>query len=148
MMENYMVWVWLGVFILTIVIESITQELVSIWFAVGALIALVLSAIPNVPWYAELIVFAGVSFLTMVLTRPFVKRLLTNATRYTNIDEFIGKRVPVMKDISKFEMGEIKLNGIIYSASLTEEDSEKISAGEIVEIVAFKGNKVVVRKIV
>lgn len=145
---DYMVWVWLAIFLFTIVIEALSQDLIAIWFSLGALVSLVLSVIPGLPWYVELIVFAFVSLFVMGFTRPLAKKLLLNATRYTNIDEYIGKRVTVLKEVSKFENGEIKLNGIIYSASLLEEATESISVGEIVEIVTFKGNKVVVRKLV
>ncbi len=146
-MENYMVWVWLGVFLFTILIEALSQDLIAIWFSLGSLISLVLSAVPNLPWYIELIVFALVSLFVMFLTRPFAKRLLLNATRYTNIDEYVGKRVSVIKEISKYENGEIKINGIIYQACLLEEEYDPIKANEIVEIVTFKGNKVIVRRL-
>ena len=146
-MENYMVWVWLGVFLFTILIEALSQDLIAIWFSLGSLISLVLSAVPNLAWYVELIVFALVSLFVMFLTRPLAKRLLLNATRYTNIDEFVGKRVSVLKEISKYENGEIKINGIVYQACLMEEEFNPIVSGEIVEIVTFKGNKVIVRKL-
>lgn len=146
-MEAYMVWIWLGVFIITVIIESLTQELVSIWFSLGSVIALILSAFPNISWYVELVVFTIVSLLTLALTRPFVKKLLFNAIRYTNVDEFVGKRVKVVSDISKFENGEVKIRDIIYHASLMEEETETIKKDEIVEIVTLKGNKVIVKKI-
>lgn len=145
-MEAYMVWIWLGVFIITVIIESLTQELVSIWFSLGSVIALILSAFPNISWYVELVVFTIVSLLTLALTRPFVKKLLFNAIRYTNVDEFVGKRVKVVSDISKFENGEVKIRDIIYHASLMEEETETIKKDEIVEIVTLKGNKVIVKK--
>lgn len=144
---EYMVWIWLGVFLMAILVESLTQELVSVWFAFGAVIALILSAFPQIEWYVQLVVFTVVSLFLMILTRPFAKKLLNHATRYTNVDEFVGRRVRVISDISKFENGEVKLNDIIYHASLLEEETEPIQKGEIVEIVTFKGNKVVVRKI-
>ena len=146
-MENYMVWVWLAVFLLTILIEALSQDLIAIWFSLGSLVSLALSAVPNLAWYVELIVFALVSLFVMILTRPFTKRLLMNATRYTNIDEFVGKRVNVIKGISKYENGEIKINGIVYAACLMEEEYEPIAEKEIVEIVTFKGNKVIVRRL-
>lgn len=144
---EYMVWIWLGVFLLAIIVESLTQELVSVWFAFGALIALILSAFPSIEWYIQLVVFTVVSILLLGLTRPFAVKLLKNSTRYTNIDEFVGKRVPVITEISKYNSGEVKLNDIIYHASLLEEETESIAVGQIVEIVTFKGNKVIVRKI-
>lgn len=144
---EYMVWIWLGVFLITILLEALTQELVSVWFSLGSVIALILSAFPVIEWYYQVVVFAIVSLLLMILTRPVAKRVLQNAIRYTNVDEFVGKHVKVMKDITQFENGEVKLHDIIYHASLLEEETETIFVGEIVEIVTFKGNKVIVRKI-
>ena len=119
-MEAYMVWIWLGVFLLGILIESITQDFVAIWFSLGGLVSLILSGIPNIPWFVELIIFAFVSLFVMAFTRPVAMRLLHNAIRYTNVDEFVGKRVNVLKEISKYQLGEIKINGIVYSATLME----------------------------
>lgn len=145
-MVEYMVWIWLGVFILTIIFEAITQELVSVWFSIGAIIALILSAFP-IQWYIQLVVFAVVSFLLLALTRPLAKKILFNAVRYTNVDEYVGKRVKVISEISKFQSGEVRINDIIYSAILLEAETETIMPDEIVEIVTLKGNKVVVKRI-
>ena len=145
-MEEYMVWIWLIVFLSAIIIEALTQDLVSIWFSVGALVSLVLSGIEMVPWYVETIVCVVVSLTAVVCTRPLAKKMLGNAIRSTNIDEYIGKKVKVLKDISKFSDGEVRFHDVIYTACLMEEETETILEGEIVEVVTFKGNKVVVRK--
>lgn len=146
-MEQYMVWIWLGILVGAIILEAITQDLVSIWFSVGALVSLVLSGIEMVPWYVETIVFIVVSLTAVIGTRPLAKKLLNNAIRSTNIDEYVGKQVKVLKDITKFEDGEIRFHDVIYSACLLEEETESILEGEIVEIVTFRGNKIVVKKV-
>ena len=146
-MEQYMVWIWLALFLLAIILEAITQDLVSIWFSVGGLVALVLSGFEFIPWYVETIVFIIVSLTAVICTRPLAKRMLGNAIRSTNTDEFIGKQVIVRKDISKFDDGEVKIHDIIYTACLMEEEKDTISKGEVVEIVTLRGNKVVVKKI-
>lgn len=145
-MEEYMVWIWLIVFLSAIILEALTQDLVSIWFSVGALVSLVLSGIEMIPWYIETIVCVVVSLTAFVCTRPFAKKILSNAIRNTNIDEYIGKKVKVLKDISKFADGEVRFHDVIYTACLMEEETETIMEGEIVEVVTFKGNKVVVKK--
>ncbi|MBQ9124645.1 MAG: NfeD family protein [Acholeplasmatales bacterium] len=144
-MEAYMVWVWLAAFVLAIIIEACTQEFVSIWFAVGSLVSLIINTL--VPIWAEVIIFAIVSFVALILTRPLVKKMTERSARYTNVDEFVGKRVKVNKAISKFIAGEVKINGIEYTAILMENSDEEILEESIVEIVALKGNKVVVKKI-
>ena len=144
-MEAYMVWVWLAAFVLAIFIEACTQEFVSIWFAVGSLVSLIINTL--VPIWAEIIIFAIISFVALILTRPLVKKMMERSARYTNVDEFVGKRVKVNKAISKFIAGEVKINGIEYTAILMENSDEEIKEESIVEIVALKGNKVVVKKI-
>lgn len=146
-MELYMVWIWLFIFLLGIIIEAVTQDLVSIWFSVGGLVSMILSGFEFIPWYIETIVFIVVSLTAVICTRPLAKKLLSNALRSTNIDESIGKQVKVRKEITKFVDGEIKLHDVIYSACLLEEETETITEGEIVEIVTFRGNKVVVKKV-
>ena len=121
-MEAYMVWVWLAAFVLAIIIEACTQEFVSIWFAVGSLVSLIINTL--VPIWAEVIIFAIVSFVALILTRPLVKKMTERSARYTNVDEFVGKRVKVNKAISKFIAGEVKINGIEYTAILMENSDE------------------------
>lgn len=142
--EEYMVWIWLGIFVLTVVLEAVTQDLVSIWFSLGSMAALCVSF--GVPFWVEIIVFFVVSTITLIFTRPLVKKLMDRQIRKTNTDDFVGKRVKVVSDIDKFDGGEIKINGIIYTAILQEEENEAILKDSIVEIITLKGNKVVVKK--
>ena len=144
-MEQYMLWIWLGVFVAAVVLEAMTQDFVSIWFSVGALVCLCICN--TIPYWAEFIVFSIISLITLILTRPLVKKLMDRNERYTNVDEMIGKRVKVIKEISKYENGEVKINGIIYTATLLEESDITIKVDSVVEIVAIKGNKVSVREL-
>ncbi len=143
--EDFMIWIWLAIFVLTIVVEAATQDIVSIWFALGSLAALCVSF--AVPFWAEIIVFFVISSVTLIFTRPFVRKLMDRQIRKTNTDDYIGKRVKVIKEIDKFDGGEVKINGITYTAILLEEENDSIPEDSIVEIVTLKGNKVVVRKI-
>jgi len=143
--ENYMIWIWLGIFVVTVIVEAVTQDLVSIWFSLGSMAALCVSF--GVPFWVEIIVFFVVSTITLIFTRPLVKKLMDRQIRKTNTDDFIGKRVKVVKNIDKFDGGEVKINGIIYTAILLEEENETIPEDAVVEIITLKGNKVVVKKI-
>ena len=125
--EEYMVWIWLGIFVLTIVLEAVTQDLVSIWFSLGSMAALCVSF--GVPFWVEIIVFFVVSTITLIFTRPLVKKLMDRQIRKTNTDDFVGKKVKVVSDIDKFDGGEIKINGIIYTAILPEEENYSSKVG-------------------
>jgi membrane protein implicated in regulation of membrane protease activity len=143
--ENYTIWIWLGVFVLTVILEASTQDFVSIWFAVGALVAIAISY--SAPFWVELIVFVVISAMALIFTRPLVKKLMDRTVRKTNSDEFVGKRVKVEKEITKYDGGLVKLNGIVYSAILMEEEEKSIPLDSIVEVVSLKGNRVVVKLI-
>ena len=144
--EDYMIWIWLAIFVIAVVVEALTEDLVSVWFAAGALITIPISY--AAPFWVEIVVFAVISVVALIFTRPLVKRMMDRTVRKTNSDDFIGKRVKVIKPIDKFDGGEVKLNGIIYTAILREEDEEKIENDSIVEVVALKGNRVVVKRII
>ena len=145
MIEEYMIWIWLALFVLAIIIEAITQDLVSIWFAVGALVAMCISGV--LPYWGEIIVFSVISVAALIGTRPLVKKLMDRQERSTNTDEFVGQRLRAISDIDKYEAGSVKLNGITYTAILMEDSNEPISKDSLVEVVALKGNRVVVKKI-
>jgi membrane protein implicated in regulation of membrane protease activity len=143
--ENYTIWIRLGVFVLTVILEASTQDFVSIWFAVGALVAIAISY--SAAFWVELIVFVVISAMALIFTRPLVKKLMDRTVRKTNSDEFVGKRVKVEKEITKYDGGLVKLNGIVYSAILMEEEEKPIPLDSIVEVVSLKGNRVVVKLI-
>ncbi len=144
-LESIMIWIWLGVFVLAVILEAATQDFVSLWFAVGAVVAMCICYF--VPFYVEIIIFSVVSILTLALTRPAVKKLMSRTTRYTNTDEFVGKRVKLLKDVTRFEPGEVRINGVEYQAILPENVDCLIEKDSIVELVAIKGNKIVVKKL-
>ena len=82
-----------------------------------------------------------------VMTRPVVKKILSRTERKTNSDDYVGKKVKTITDVTKFEAGEVKLNGIIFTAILQEDSDVTIEKDSIVEVVAIKGNRLVIRKI-
>ena len=145
---EYMVWVWLAVFIITLVAEAFTFDLVSIWFSFAAIVALIVAVTTDLAYYYQIVIFICVSVVLLLLTRPLMKKLLKNQERKTNADSFIGKQVIVSSPISKYEAGTIKMNDVIYTAILPLDTDATINEGEVVEIIALNGNKVVVRKIV
>lgn len=144
--EAYMIWIWLAVFVGAIIIEACTQDFVSIWFAVGAIVCVCVCN-TGIPYWAEIIIFSIVSLVALFATRPLVKKLMDRTERKTNVDDYSGKLVKVISKIDKFNPGKIRINDVIYTAILREEDTDEISEDSVVEIVTLKGNKVVVKKI-
>ncbi len=138
-------WIYLGILILSIIIEVSTTDLTSFWFAIGALVAMIV-AIFNVPWWGLLIIFSVISTLCIIFLRPIVKKKFENATIPTNADVAIGKIVMVQSSITPNQLGEIKYEGIIWSA-LCEDPTLTIPVGSKVEIIRIEGNKMVVKNI-
>ena len=146
MFIDYLWAVWLGVFVIALIIEAVTSELVSIWFALGAVFAVILSLIPGVEWWIPLIVFTVVSISTLLCLRPLANKFLKRNTVRTNIDEIIHKKGKMIKGYDEYNRGEVKINGVVWTAINTDEESP-LAEGTNVEVLAIEGNKLVVRKI-
>ena len=144
MIQEYMWAIWLGVFVVALVIEALTSELVSLWFSIGALFALIISLIPGVEWWVELIVFAVISVAALLCLRPLANKLLIRNEISTNIDEIVHKKGIMVKGYDEFNRGEVKINGVIWTAVNTNE-KEKIPEGASVEVIAIEGNKLIVK---
>lgn len=144
-MEQYMWIVWLVVFVASIVIEAVTAELVSIFFCAGSLVALIVSFIPGVSWWIEVVLFVVISGASLLGLRPLMKKFLNKEKRATNVDEMIGKRGVMLKGCDEFHPGEIKLNGVTWTA-INLVDNEEIKENEKVVIVGIDGNKLIVKK--
>lgn len=143
-MTEYLWIVWLAVFVIALLVEWATSELVSLWFALGALIALVFSIVPGVAWWVQLIVFAVISFATFLFIRPMLKKLIKRDQVDTNIDEIVGKRGIMTDEYTDLHQGEVKINGVLWTAINTNEN-EKIEKGTKVTVVAVEGNKLIVK---
>lgn len=137
-----MIFFWLGLFIILAIFELITVNLVSIWFALGALITtFVTLVIDNM--MIQLAVFTISSFLLLVLTRSLVKKLKKTKVVPTNLDQVIDKIGVVTEDIEKNGIGEVKVLGKKWSAYSDKE----IKKDEKVKIISIDGVKLKVEKI-
>lgn len=141
--SQIMIYVWLGVFVIMFIAEMVTIDLVSVWFCLGAVAAMVVTFIPGVPFWVGFIVFPLVSVLFLLLLRPLSKRLLHRKILRSNIDELEGIKGKAMKDITEDEPGEVKINGVVWTAVIKEGD-KPIKAGTRIRVDAIQGNKLVV----
>ncbi len=135
---------WLIAIIAFGVLESVTAQFISIWFAGGAIVALIahlLGASQAVQW----ILFTIASLVLLVLTRPMVKRLTKSDVSVTGTDMLIGKSAVMTKATdSRGESGEAKADGKIWTVSSI--DGEPIEDGAVVTIEKIQGVKLIVRK--
>ena len=120
-----MPWFWLGMAIIFTLIEVFTAGLTTIWFAIGSIPMIFLSFLP-IPFLYQVLIMLVISIVLLIFTRPFfVKKLNANKEK-TNVDALIGKTALVTKKITKFEKGEVKIDGKIWTAkSVSDEDLEE-----------------------
>jgi membrane protein implicated in regulation of membrane protease activity len=143
--ESIMIWIWLGIFVLSVIIEAVEPDLVSIWFAAGALLAIILSIIPGIPFWVEIIVFLVIAFVLIFAIRPLAKKYLYKKEVKSNIEEKIGEKCVVIKAINELSHGEVKLNGVIWTA-VAKNKSEVFEEQAVVTIIGVDGNKLIVEK--
>jgi membrane protein implicated in regulation of membrane protease activity len=144
--QTWMWAIWLGVFVLSLVIEAIGTDLVSVWFAAGSLVALIVSFIPGVQWWIQLIVFLAVSVASLLCLRPLVHRYMRRDIINSNIDEIKGKKGLLVEKIDRLHQGVCKINDVSWTA-IAQDDKEKIPEGSTVEVLAVSGNKLIVKKV-
>ena len=142
---DYMIWIWLAVMIMALVCEGITTALVSIWFAPGAVVSMILAAL-EVPIWIQSVVFFAVSVVSVIVFQAVFKKKLAKGKKVaTNTDRLIGEKAVVSEKIDNIRAeGCIKINGQLWSA--LSEDGNIIFENEIVEIVAISGVKLVCRR--
>lgn len=143
-MPEMMPLIWLGVVVLIIVIEACTMDLVAIWFLPGALISLVMSLFDaTTPW--QITVFVIVSLLSFIPLFVYHKTKAKKDKR-TNIDAVIGQTVLVTERICNIDsVGAAKLSGQVWTAR-AEQDDVTFEPGELAEVVAVRGVKLICRK--
>ena len=128
--------VWLIFFIILVIIELITVNLVTIWFALGALITSLVS-LYTTDTVILLAFFVITSLLLLILTKPVVKKLNVKKVVATNLDQVIGKTGIVSVPIEKDKRGEVKVLGKTWSAYSDKE----ISKDKKVKILSISGVK-------
>ena len=146
MIETSMWIIWLALFVVMLLVEAMGPALVSVWFAFGALIALIVSFIPEVAWWIEVIIFVVISIATLLALRPIIRRYVKRNRYNTNIDSFTGKRGYVIEDITYLKPGAVKIGDVSWTA-IPADKNETILENEIIEVVTVNGNKLIVRKV-
>ena len=136
---------WIVLAVVLGIIEASTVNFVTIWFAIGAVFAFITAIITDSLLF-QVAVFTGISVLSLILTRPFVKNVLNNNTVATNADRYINQKAYVTKKINGVSgLGQVKSMGQIWSAK--SEDGLDINEGEEVIINRIDGVRAVVSKI-
>ena len=134
------IFLWLALFVVFLIVEAGTVALVSIWFALGALAALV-SCVLGAKMWLQITVFLVVSLVLLALLWKRVRSKLT--TTKTNVDSVIGAEGYVTEAIDNLSYtGRVKLGGITWAARSTS--GAGIPVGTLVKVERIEGVKVFV----
>ena len=132
---------WLVIAIVLIVIEAMTINIVSIWFVISSLIAMIVSLFTD-NLVIQIGVFVIVGVILLFLTKPIIDKYLKQKNIKTNLDRVIGMTGIVTEEIKKNSIGEIKVDGKRWSAI----SNMKILVGENVKVLKIDGVKLIVEK--
>lgn len=139
-----MVTLWLVVLIVSIGVEVATLGLTSIWFAGGAVVAVIVAAFHGPVWL-QILLFFAVSLLLLFFTRPIAVRYFNRDRVRTNVESMIGRQAIVTSEIDNLQgIGQVTVGGQEWSAR-TEADGMNLQPGTVVDIVAVNGVKLIVK---
>ena len=137
--------VWLVAMIILIVIEIATVSIGAIWFALGALAAVIVSVL-GAGTILQTVVFLAVSFATLIFTRPLALKYINNTRTKTNYEGIIGKTVRITQDVDNtVETGCAVVNGQDWTARAADNGC-KLKAGSFAKVVDIKGVKLILEK--
>jgi membrane protein implicated in regulation of membrane protease activity len=136
---------WLAAMIILILIEIPTVGLTTIWFAIGALVAVIASVI-GFSFWVQVVLFILVSLGMLIFTRPWaIKYINANRTK-TNYEGIIGKVVRITQDVDNIaETGCAVVNGQEWTVRAND-DRMKISSGSLAQVVDIRGVKLIVEE--
>ena len=135
-----MFYIWLVIIIVLGIIEAMTVNLVSIWFIISGLFALITSFIFD-NFLIQFAIFVVLGVLLLITTRDILEKKLVSKEK-TNLDRIIGMRGVVTEDIGDLVIGEVLVDGKKWSAIA----NEPIKKGEKVKILKIEGVKLVVER--
>ena len=123
-----------------LILEGCTVAMVSLWFAIGAAAALVLSLLGAAFWI-QIVVFLAVSGVLLALLRPMMRKYV-KITK-TNVDSVVGMEGLVTEDIDNLAyQGQVKLGAMTWSARSSS--GAPIAAGSRIKVDRVEGVKVFV----
>lgn len=135
---------WISAIVILIIVEASTAQLLTIWFAAGAvggLIAYLLDA----PIWLQWVVFIIVSVVSLIATRPLVKKYTKKNIQPTNADRNIGAQAIVLEDIDNTAgKGSVNVKGVTWTAR--SQNGDTIEKGEMVVVREIEGAKLLVTK--
>lgn len=142
---NWEAIVWFALVLLFALVEANTVALVSAWFAIGSLGAMIVALLGG-PLWLQILVFFTVSAVLLAGLRPVVNKYLKPRLTRTNVDSVLGTQGVVLEDIDNLaSSGRVKLGSLEWSARSTT--GEPIVKSTIVRVDRVEGVKVFVTEV-
>lgn len=137
-----MIIIWLVIALVMLIIEAFTVGLATIWFAAGALVALIAALLDfSIP--VQIVLFLAVSICLLIFTRKIFVEKLKAGSEKTNVDALVGEKAVVIAAFHPYEMGQVKVGGQVWSA-IGKNPEETFAENQLVKITAVEGVKLVV----
>ena len=131
--------IWLVLMVVFLIAEALTVSMISLWFAAGAVVALLLSLLHLQVW-VQVVLFFVVSGVLLACLRPMVRRHVAPKIVPTNVDAIVGTRGIVTAEIDNVcAAGQVKVNGMEWSARSTT--GEIIPEGTLIRVERIEGVK-------
>ena len=135
---------WAIIVVVMLIVEYNTEDFTSIWFAIGGVVALIMSLCGVESIMLQIGVFLAVSLILLLSLRNVLKRTLIKQTIATNKDALIGQKIQILKDADSFNPGEGKINGLIWT--ILCEENDEVKKDDIAIVTRIEGNKLIVKK--
>ena len=133
------VFIWLALMVIFLIAEAATVVTVSLWFAAGALAALVASLL-GAPIWLQVALFLAVSAGLFACLRPVVRKHFTPKLVANTVDSVVGSQGYVTADIDNVSaVGSVKLGAMEWTARSTT--GAKIPQGTLVKVDKIEGVK-------
>jgi len=137
--------VWLTAMIALLIVEAMVPGLVSIWFALGALAAMI-SSMLSAPLWLQVGWFFLVSIVSLALTRPLARKYVNGRAVHTNADMAIGQDCVVTEEIDNVRgTGAVSVGGKIWTARMADPDG-RAGKGAVLRAVRIEGVKLIVEE--
>lgn len=131
---------WAAVFVMFVIAELATVQLISVWFALGALVTMIFTAIfEGTTLLSQLGVFILVSGVFLLVTFPWLRKRRTKGHVSTNQELYVGMAATVIEEIDRDKgTGRVRLSGVDWNA-VPHEEGEIIPVDSIVIVEKVMG---------
>jgi membrane protein implicated in regulation of membrane protease activity len=142
-MDWTMIIFWAVVAIGALFIDITTSSFMFVWFALGAIVALI-AMVFNASVVIQVIIFVAVTAVSMAVGYPIVKKTIkkTVSKTLTMEEAYIGKEFEIEEDINV--KAKVKFQGVYWTVKNV---GKPLNKGDLVQVIGIEGNKLLIAKV-